>query len=403
MRDKLTARQVQNLKKRGRFADGGGLYLQICRPGYKQWTFRFMLAGTRREMALGPVSDVTLAEARQKAIEARKLTREGRDPIEVRDQAQAALKVASLKAISFKEAALDFLQTAKIDSFKNAVHRKQWRSTLERVFPVIGDLPLQSIDSGIVLQALMPIWKQTPETGSRLRGRIERVFEWARPLGLFEGQNPASREILQDHLPVKAKPKHHAALPYADLPAFMVELGQRDSVSARCLEFTILTAVRTSEAIGATWNEIDMDAGVWTIPASRMKAKRDHRVPLSDRAVEILRDISGKHDKSGHVFINGGGLPLSNQAMSELLKGMVPPKRAVVHGFRSSFSDWARDRTNYPRDVIEMALAHTIKDKSEAAYRRGDALDKRRKLMDAWSSYCAAPAVTGENIVAIRG
>ena len=324
-------------------------------------------------MALGPVSDVSLAEARQLAIEARKLTREGRDPIEVRDEAQAALKVAALKTITFQEAALDFLQTAKIDSFKNAVHRKQWRSTLETyAFPVLGDLPLQSIDSAIVLASLaasLEARRQKP--ASRLRGRIERVFEWARPLGLFEGPNPASREILKDHLPVKAKAKHHAALPYADLPAFMVELRQRDSVSAR----------------GAGIHHPD---GRANLRGDRRNMERDRygRGSLDDpsrqhegqarpsRATDRSsgRDTARRCRESGEVrfvFINGGGMPLSNQAMSELLKGMVPPERATVHGFRSAFSDWARDCTAYPRDVIEQCLAHVIKDKSEAAYGAG--------------------------------
>ena len=389
MRNKLTARQVQTVKKVGRYADGGGLYLLICRPGYKQWTFRFMMQGRAREMALGPVSDVSLVEARVKASEARKLTREGRDPIAVKNEVQAALKAAELKTITFREAALDFLQTSKIDSFKNAVHRQQWRSTLESVFPVIGDLPLQSIDSAIVLQALLPIWKRTPETGSRLRGRIERVFEWARPLGLFQGPNPASREILKDHLPVKAKPRHHPALPYAEIPAFMGDLRQRESVSARCLEFTILTATRTSESTGAEWHEIDFDAARWSIPASRMKAGKPHVIPLSERALSILKAYY-RPDVSGPIFVNGGGLPLSNQAMSELLKGMMPPERGTVHGFRSSFRDWTSEQTDYENHVAEMALAHVVKNKVERAYRRGDLLDKRRSLMDAWSAYCCS-------------
>ena len=238
----------------------------------------------------------------------------------------------------------------------------------------------------MVLQALLPVWKRIPETGSRLRGRIERVFGWAMPLKLYDGPNPASREVLKDHLPAKAKTEHHKALPLAELPGFMVELRNNDSVSARALEFTILTAVRTNETIGATWDEIDLKAGVWTIPAARMKAKRDHRVPLCNRSVDLLRQV-----KSGseYVFINGGGKPLSNMAMLELLRGMAG-NGYTVHGFRSTFSDWARDHTNTPRDVVELALAHTIKDKSEAAYRRGDALDKRRALMADWAELCTA-------------
>ena len=392
MRNKLTARQVQTVKKVGRYADGGGLYLLICRPGYKQWTFRFMLAGRAREMALGPVTDVSLVEARQRAAEARKLTREGRDPIAVKDEAQAALRAEELRTLTFKEAAEQFLETERVEGFKNAKHRQQWRSTLESyAFPVIGDLPLKEIDSAIVLQALLPVWRRVPETGSRLRGRVERVFAWCKAHKLFDGENPASREILKDALPVRAKAKHHPALPYIEMPSFMADLRQRDSVSARCLEFTILTAVRTSEAIGATWDEIDFDTATWLIPASRMKAKKPHAVPLSERALSILKAYY-RHGVSGPIFVNGGGLPLSNQAMSELLKGMLPPERATVHGFRSSFRDWTAEQTNYENQVAEMALAHVVKNKVEAAYRRGDLFDKRCRLMDAWSDYCCMPS-----------
>ena len=393
MRDKLSALKVQTAKKVGGYADGGGLYLLIPRPGYKLWTFRYQLNGEPREMSLGPVSDISLAEARDLAAHARRLTRDGRDPIEVKRQTIVEHRVEQLKTVTFRQAALDFLSTAKVEQFKNDKHRKQWRSTLEAyAFPVIGDLPLQSIDTALVLKTLLPVWKRTPETGSRLRGRIERVIDWAKPLGLFVGENPASRDLLKDHLPAKAKAKHHAALPYADLPAFMGRLRERESVSARALEFTILAAVRTSEAIGARWSELDLDAAVWTIPAARMKAKRDHRVPLSHRAVEILRALPRNGER---VF------PLSNMAMLELLRGMAG-NGYTVHGFRSAFSDWARDRTGYARDVIEMALAHTIKDKSEAAYRRGDALEKRRRLMAEWARYCEGSGASVDNVTPLR-
>jgi integrase len=306
-------------------------------------------------------------------------------------------KVEQLKSMSFKQAALDFLATSKVEAFKNDKHRKQWRSTLQSyAFPVIGDLPLQSIDTALVLKTLLPVWKRTPETGSRLRGRIERVIDWAKPLGLFEGDNPAQLRLLKDHLPAKAKAEHHKAMPYADLPRFMQELRGRDSMSARCLEFTILTAVRTSEAIGARWSELDLNAVVWTVPAARMKAKRDHRVPLSHRAVEILCSLSESGSHHAERVFN-----LSNMAMLELLRGMEG-NGYTVHGFRNSFSDWARDRTAYPRDVVEQCLAHAIRDKSEAAYRRGDALDKRRRLMSEWARYLAAPVGTGENVRPLR-
>jgi integrase len=266
--------------------------------------------------------------------------------------------------------------------FKNDKHRKQWGSTLASLLPVLGDVPLNQITPAMILEAIMPIWKRTPETASRLLGRIRRVFDWAAPLGYFEGDNPAQWDLLKDHLPARPKVNHHKALPYAELPAFMAKLAKRDGLSARALEFTILTAVRTQEAIGAKWSEIDLKAATWTIPAARMKAKRDHRVALCKRSVAILKALPRNGE---HVF------KLSNMAMLELLRGLEG-NGYTVHGFRSAFSDWARDRTDYPRDVVEMALAHAIKDKSEAASRRGDALDKRRKLMADWAKYCAARA-----------
>jgi integrase len=387
--NKLTTRQVQSLQKPGRYGDGGGLYLEIRRLGDRSWSFRYMIAGKARELGLGPLHSVSLAEARIRAREARQVILDGRDPIDARRAAAAAVKAEQLRTVTFAEAVEQFLATAKIESFRNDKHRRQWRSTLESVFPVIGSLPLQQIDTAVILSALLPIWKRTPETGSRLRGRIARVFDWAMPIGLFEGPNPADWDRLKDHLPARPKVEHHPAMPCADVPAFMAKLRERDSISAKALELTILTATRTQEVIGARWSEIDLDSATWVIPASRMKAERDHRVPLSTRAVEILRAVPRTGD---FVFINGGGKPLSNMAMAELLKGM-DGNGFTVHGFRSSFSDWARDRTRYPRDVIEMALAHIIKDKSEAAYRRGDALDKRRRLMAEWARYLERPVI----------
>jgi integrase len=399
MQNKLTSLKVNSLKAVGKYADGLGLYLVIRRPGDKSWALRYMVGGHARQLGLGPLHSVSLAEARERARQARQVILDGRDPIEERYAVAQANKLEQLRAMTFRQAAEQFLETSKVEAFKNDKHRKQWRSTLEQyAFPVIGDLPLQAIDTAIILKALLPVWKRTPETGSRLRGRIERVIDWAKPLGLFTGENPASRELLKDHLPAKAKAEHHKALPSADLPAFMALLRQRDSVSAHALEFCILTATRTSEVIGARWSEIDLDAAVWTIPAARMKAKRDHRVPLSHRAVEMLRTMAHGDMRHG----DGRVFPLSNMAMLELLRGMAG-NGYTVHGFRSAFSDWARDRTGYARDVVEMALAHTIKDKSEAAYRRGDALDKRRRLMAEWARYCEQSATSGAlNVTPLR-
>jgi integrase len=389
--NKLTPLKVNKLKATGRYADGLGLYLEIRRPGDKAWAFRYTFGGKRRQLGLGPIHSVSLAEARERAREARQCILDGHDPIEERRATAQAAKVERLKLMTFREAALKLLATPKLQAFKNHKHRQQWRSTLERyAFQVLGNLPLQSIDSALVLRVVAPVMARVPETGSRLRGRIERVFEWAKGINLFVGDNPARLDALKDHLPSRPKVEHHKAMPYTDLPPLMASLRERDSLSARALEFAVLTAARTNEVIGAKWSEINLEDNVWVIPAARMKAKRDHRVPLSDRAVEILRELSRK---SHRVF------RLSNMAMLELVRGMVG-NGYTVHGFRSTFSDWCRDRTNYARDVIEMALAHSIKDKSEAAYRRGDALDKRRRLMVEWSRYCAeAPKDASANNV----
>ena len=356
-----------------------------------------MLHGRSRELGLGPVHAVSLAEARERARQARQCLLDGRDPIEVKREAIAAAKVERLKTMTFRQAALDFLATSRVQDFKNDKHRKQWASTLERyAFPVIGSLPLQQIDTALVLKAVLPVAKRTPATGSRLRGRIERVFDWAKGLDLYSGDNPAALDRLKDNLPAKRKAEHHKAMGYGELPQFMAELRERQSISALALEFTILCATRTSETIGATWDEIDFDSATWVIPAERMKAKRPHRIPLSERAIKILRGLPRNGE---HVF--GNGKPISNMTMLEMLRGMRP-NGFTVHGFRSSFRDWIAEQTSFPNHVAEMALAHVIGDKVEAAYRRGDLFDKRRKLMNAWAAYLAAPAAVGENVVPLK-
>jgi integrase len=374
--NQLSPLKIAQLKAPGKYHDGLGLYLHISPTGSKSWAFRYMIDGRAREKGLGPTHTVSLAEARTRAEMARKVLVDGRDPIEAEREERAARKVEQLKNITFRQAVSEFLKTSKVQDFSNDKHRKQWASTLHSVFPVLGDLPLNQIDAAMILQAIRPIWGRTPETASRLRGRIERVFDWAKPIGYFTGDNPAQWDLLKDHLPAKVKVNHHKAMPYAELPAFMAELRKRNTVSARALEFTVLTAVRTQEAIGAKWSEIDLNAAIWIIPAVRMKAKRDHRVPLSDRAIEILKAMP----RDGELVF-----PRSSMAMLELLRSMIG-NGYTVHGFRSSFSDWARDKTDYP-DVIEMALAHAITDKTEAAYRRGDAIEKRRDLMKLWQGY----------------
>lgn len=392
--NKLTALKVNSLKKPGRYCDGLGLWLQVSDSG-KHWLFRYMRHGRARQMGLGPLHTVNLAEARVRARQARMLLLEGFDPIDVKHETSAAARIAAAKDKTFAECANEFLRV-KLDGFKNDKHRAQWRSTLEAyAFPVIGNISVAKIDTPLVLKVLRPIWDRAPETASRLRGRIERVLAWATVQEYRAGENPARwRGHLQEMFAAKPKAKHHAALAHAALPAFMAELRQRDSLSARALEFAILTAARTGETIGARWAEIDLEAKVWAIPAERMKAGREHRVPLSQRAVEILKALP--RNGGGFVFAHPKAPgAISNMAMLELLRGMKG-NGYTVHGFRSTFRDWCGERTNYPRELIEFALAHKLPDKVEAAYRRDTAVEKRRRLMTEWARYCEMSAATSE-------
>lgn len=378
--NKLDALEVKRKKKPGRYCDGHGLWLQVSDTGAKAWLFRYMRNGRARQMGLGALHTVSLAEARVRARQARQLLLDNQDPIEVKRKARDQARAATGDQMLFKDAVSRFLELHE-PTWKNDKHRWQWGQTLEsHAFPTLGSRPIAAIDGALITEALRPIWQRMPETARRTKQRIERVVQWVKdgmPLPAHGASKPPVR--------------HHPALPFVELPAFMVELRGRDSISARALRFTILTASRTSEAIGATWDEIDLEEAVWTIPAERMKSPRPHRVPLSGEAVALLRDLP-RVKGSKHVF-PGARASLSNMAMLELLRGMRG-NGLTVHGFRSTFSDWARERTNYPRDVVEMSLAHAIKDKSEAAYRRGDALPKRRRLMQEWSRYCASRPMT---------
>ena len=380
--NQLTPLKIAQLNKVGRYADGLGLYLEVTKRGNKSWAFRYMIDGRARQQGLGPLHTVSLQEARERARQARQVILDGHDPIETRRDFEAARRAEAKRNITFGHALTEFLNSERIAAFGSDKHRKQWRSTLGSVLPVLGNMPLRSITSADVLRAIKPIWEKTPETASRVRGRIERLFDWAKPIHYFDGDNPAQWDLIKDHLKARPKAEHYKALPYAEIPAFMAKLAARNSLAAQCLEFTILTAVRTQEAIGATWSEIDLDSATWTVPAARMKMKRDHRVALSKVAVAVLKALPRNGER---VF------KLSNRSMLRQL-GDLEGNGYTVHGFRSAFSDWARDKTNHPRDLVELALAHAIKDKTEAAYRRGDALDKRRKLMADWSSYA-----TGNN------
>jgi integrase len=350
-------------------------------------------------MGLGSVDDVTLSEARDKRDDARrKLKNERVDPIDAKRAKAAQERLEKAKAVTFKDAAGRYIK-AHGPGWKNAKHAAQWTATLETyAYPVIGELPVQAVDTALVTQILEPIWTTKNETASRVRGRIEAVLDWARVRGFREGENPARWRGHLDHLLVdrnRLARGHHAALPFAEIGDFMALLRDREGVSARALEFTILTAARTSEALGARWDEIDFDAKVWTVPAERMKAKRDHRVPLSAAALAILKPLSAAR-ASDFVFPGAkSGQGLSNMALLTVLRRMERGD-LTAHGFRSTFRDWAAERTNYPRDVAEMALAHAIADKVEAAYRRGDLFDKRRGLMDAWGAFTKLPSARGK-------
>jgi integrase len=390
---RLSALKVGRLKEPGMYPDGAGLYLQVSGTGTKSWIYRFMLAGRAREMGLGPLHTVPLADARKLAQDARRLRLAGVDPIEDRRQRLEALRAEQARTVTFDEAAGAYIG-AHETGWRNAKHGAQWRATLKAyASPVFGRISVKEIDTGLVAKALEPIWATKTETASRVRGRIESVLDWAAARGHRTGDNPARwKGHLENLLPNRSKVQkvvHRPALPYDEIGPFIGQLREQDGVAAAALEFLILTATRTGETIGARWSEINVPNAMWTIPAERIKAGREHRIPLSDRAVRILSALK-KEQLSDWVFPGGkAGKGLSNMALLALLKRMGRSD-LTVHGFRSTFRDWAAERTNYPREVAEQALAHAIPDKVEAAYRRGDLFEKRRRLMAEWAKFCVA-------------
>ena len=407
---RLKQKQIEHARPdKGRraifMADGGNLYLQasIGKDGgiNRSWVFRYELDGERHDMGLGPIHTLRLGDARERALELRQQIKLGIDPLESRREVKAARlanKAQQAKAVTFKQCAEMYLDV-HADRWKNPKHRDQWRSTLESyAYPVIGDLAVTDIDESHLLKVLQPIWKQIPETASRLRARIENVLGYATASRFRHGDNPARwRGHLKTLLGGAPKDvEHHPALPFADAPAFMADLRARHSTSARALEFLILTAARTGEVIGARWSEIDLKGKEWTVPAGRMKGGLEQRVPLCGRAVEILKALPYR---GIHVFAHDNGHPMSNMAMLELLRGMNPG--LTVHGFRSTFRDWAAERTNFPNHVVEKALAHKIPDKVEAAYRRGELFEKRAKLMKQWADFLAKPPVVDADVIDI--
>jgi integrase len=391
---KLTALAIQRPMKAGLHPDGDGLYLQAGRSGAKSWIYRFTRHGKQHYLGLGSLKAISLKEARELAAEARGLCAKGINPLEHRREQRATSRLAAIRGMTFKQCG-DRLIEAHEGTWRNAKHRQQWRNTLlSYAYPIIGALPVQDIDTGLVVKVLQPIWATKPETASRLRGRLENVLDWATVAGYRQGDNPARWRGHLVHLlakPSKVRQvKHHSALPHREIPAFMADLRGRQSIGARCLEFTILTAARTAETIGATWAEINWTDKVWIVPASRMKARKEHRVPLSPRALEILHGLNQRRESEYMFPGQKNGRPLSNMAMLKTLA--LLGHDVTVHGFRSAFRDWCGEQTNFPREVAEAALAHAVGDKVEAAYRRGDALEKRRKLMESWAAFCAKPA-----------
>ncbi|MDF2599243.1 MAG: hypothetical protein K0Q54_2066 [Methylobacterium brachiatum] len=391
MQGKLTALGVTRLKTPGMYGDGGGLWLQVSGKGGKSWVFRYTLQGKSREMGLGPASTFSLAEARDKALTCRKLCYDGIDPIETRREQRQEASVEAARAITFRTCAESYIAAHKA-GWRNDKHAAQWTATLETyAYPVFGDLPVQAVDTGLVLKALEAIWTTKPETATRVRGRIESVLDWAATRGYRRGENPARwKGHLANLLPKRSKVRkveHHAALPFKDVPAFMVAIASQPGTAAKLMAFTILTAARTGEALGARWSEIDIESGIWTVPAERMKGGSEHRVPLSEPTLALLGEMQGLDAE--FVFPGGRrGKPLSNMAMLTLLRRMERTD-LTVHGFRSSFRDWASETTHFPSEVVEMALAHTVESKVERAYRRGDLFEKRRELMAAWAAHCS--------------
>jgi len=411
---RLTAMKVSQTQKPGMYADGGGLYLSVAKGGTKHWVYRFMLNGRPRWMGLGPVALFGLQEARGKALDARRLRYAGVDPIEARRAARAKAQTEAAQAITFKQCAEAFIKAHRA-GWRNAKHVAQWEATLATYAePIIGALPVQSVDTSLVMKVLeqevqdrpnetaSPLWSVKPETASRLRGRIESILDWAKVRGHRSGENPARwRGHLDKLLPARSKVRrveHHAALPYDEMPEFIAGLKMLPGVAARALEFAILTAARTSEVIGARWNEINIAEKLWTVPATRMKAGKQHRVPLSERALAIVVEMQplggiseGQAPADAFVFPGGKhGQPLSNMAFLMLLR-RLKRNDLTAHGFRSSFRDWVAERTNFPSEVAEMALAHTVSSKVEQAYRRGDMYERRQRMMAAWAAFCGTP------------
>jgi integrase len=404
---KLTALAVNKAKAKGLYADGGGLYLQVGTSGAKSWLFRFMRHGKAQAMGLGALHAVTLAEARLKAADCRKLLAAGANPLDAKKSEQTQARIAAAKGTTFEACAKAYIEAHKA-SWRQERHAKQWDQALgKHAYPVIGKLPVQAVDTALVMKVLEPIWQKKTETAKRLRGRIECILDWAKVREYRQGDNPARwRGHLENLLarPSKLiKVEHFAALPYTKVNGFLQSLEGQAGLGAEALKLVIYTACRSNEVLGATWDEIDFENKVWTIPAERMKGGKEHRVPLTAPALAILKDLKKNRDTinivgeapSAYVFPSPkGDNSLSNVVMLALLKRMER-RDITVHGFRSSFRDWAAEQTNFPREVAEAALAHAVQSRVEAAYRRSDLFDKRHLLMEKWARHCQQEQTEG--------
>jgi len=377
---KLSSQEVKSLTSPGRHSDGGGLYLSIDASGRRRWVFMYTSNGRRVELGLGSTSTRSLKEAREEAASLRASLARGLDP--------RAERSKSRTKPTFGEFADEYVEAMR-PSWRNAKHAAQWSMTLTEYAKPLRRLPIDAVTTEEILRTLQPIWKRTPETAERLRGRIENVLSSAKAKGLREGENPATwKGHLDQLLPKRQRMTrgHHAALPFNDMAEFFGSLSAKPAMTARALQFLILTAARSGEVLGATWSEVDLDRSLWVVPASRMKAGKEHRVPLSEAALNVLKSVGVGLRPEDYLFWGKSpDRPLSNMAMSMSLRRMVP--NVTVHGFRSSFRDWAAEVSAFSHEVCEMALAHTIPNKAEAAYRRGDLLDKRREMMEAWADY----------------
>jgi integrase len=393
--EKLSDLKVRKVKTPGYLGDGGGLYLQVSPSLSKSWVFRYQIDGRSREMGLGSLNTFGLRDARDRATSCRKLLADGVDPIEQRNAAQQKRRLTDARAMTFGQCCEKYIEAHR-SGWKNAKHAGQWDATLRTYCTLLWSLDVAAIDTALVMKCLEPIWKAKTETASRVRGRIESVLAWATVRKFRTGDNPAAwRNHLDQLLPKRSKVQkveHRSALPYAAMREFMTKLRLRQGLSARVLELQILTATRPGESAGAQWEEFDIPAAMWIIPADRMKAGKEHRVPLSPAALTLLQSLipttpEGKQlHVVGHVFPGVKDRPLTTAAAMNLLKELHPG--ITAHGFRSTFRDWAAETTKHPREVIEAAMAHRLKDKSEAAYQRGDLLTRRAKLMNDWERYC---------------